>query len=83
MKRTIFSILWMVAFFAVGLTISCILLMKFPPSPLPTPEEYNQTELAIRVGVSFCIGLPIVALMLGILGKLPGTRRRKRDEIVA
>jgi hypothetical protein len=77
MKKTILTILWMIAFSAVGLTIFCILMMKFPPSPFPTPEADHQEELACLVGVSFSIGLPIIALILGICGVLPGTSRRK------
>ena len=79
MKKTILTILWMIAFFLMG---SCIfagigqVVVLFIHQPLQASDRIIM--LAVRIVACLCaIGLPILALILGIRGRLPGTRSRK------
>ncbi len=81
MKKTIFTILWMLAFFVVGLIIFGVFSYAMvQSSPHPTdPAALTDTKVRLIMLVDWLcpIGLPILALILGILGRLPGTRGRK------
>jgi hypothetical protein len=81
MKKILFTILWMFVFFIVGLGIFGHLItttLWIPPNAdVSSPDVQHK---AMRIGLViwiFLIGLPVVALILGICGVLPGTRRRK------
>jgi hypothetical protein len=79
MKKTIFIIFWTFAFFIVGLAIFAIYVMAVNPVPshadATSPEVQHWAMNAGLVSWIFPIGLPILVLILGICGKLPGTRR--------
>ena len=80
MKKTILTILWMIAFFLIG---SCIfvgfgaVIVLFMHHPYDENLDSSKM-LAVRIVAWLVgIGLPILALILGIREKLPGTRSRK------
>jgi hypothetical protein len=78
MKRVLFTIIWMIIFCIIGVLIFGIFacLMYFSSSQLTgttTIEDYK-VRLIIVVDWLFPIGLPILAIVLGIYGLLPGTR---------
>jgi hypothetical protein len=81
MKKTIFTILWMLAFFTVGFIIFGVFSYAMvQSSPHPTdPASFSDSKVRLIMLVDWLcpIGLPILALILGILGKLPGTHGRK------
>jgi heme/copper-type cytochrome/quinol oxidase subunit 2 len=81
MKKTIFTILWMLAFFVIGLIVFGVFAYAMvQSSPHPTdPASFSVTKVRLIMLVDWLcpIGLPILALILGILGKLPGTHGRK------
>jgi hypothetical protein len=81
MKKTIFTLLWMIALCIVGFvvfTIFILAVMPLPPHADPTsPDSLHRVMVYGLVSWLFPIGLPILALILGILGKLPGTHGRK------
>ena len=80
MKKTIFTILWMFAFCIIGICIfagfGAFMASLFHH---PYDEAADKSKvIAIMVVDWLCpIGLPILALILGIRGKLPGTQSRK------
>ena len=81
MKKTIFTLLWMIALCIVGFAAFAIFIldvMPLPPHVDPTSAD-SQHRVMVYGLVSwlFPIGLPILALILGIFGKLPGTQGRK------
>jgi hypothetical protein len=81
MKKTIFTILWMLAFFVVGFIICGVFsfaMVESSPHPAD-PAALTDTKVRFITLVDWLclIGLPILALVLGIFGKLPGTRSRK------
>jgi uncharacterized BrkB/YihY/UPF0761 family membrane protein len=81
MKKTIFTLLWMIALCIVGLVVFAIFItaiMPLPPHADPTsPDVQHKVMIYGLVSWVFPIGLPILALILGIFGKLPGTHGRK------
>jgi hypothetical protein len=81
MKKTIFTLLWMIAVFIVGLAVFAIFtffIMPLPPHADPTSPGVQHTVMIYGlVSWLFPFGLPILALILGIIGKLPGTHGRK------
>ena len=79
MKKSYIRVLWMFGFFAVGLILYAIFIRDILPwsfhdddSALRHKEEANAI-----VGVILMIGLPILAMILGTRGVLPGTGHKK------
>jgi hypothetical protein len=81
MKKTIFTILWMIAFFIVGFIIfgifSYVMVESSPHPTDPTSIPVGTVRLIMLVDWLCPIGLPVLALILGLFGKLPGTWSRK------
>lgn len=86
MKRALFTILWLLASFVGGVALLiCVTLLV--SLTIPRNVDVTQPEVppemrgrALMVGLAyylFLFGLPVLALVLGIRGKLPGTRRKK------
>jgi hypothetical protein len=79
MKKALFTILWMFIFFIVGLVIfAAFSFVMVQSSPRPTGAaslDDHKVRLIMVVDWLFPIGLPVVALILGICGVLPGTRK--------
>jgi hypothetical protein len=79
MKKTILTILWMIAFFLMG---SCIfagigqVVALFLHQPLQESDKPMGLTLVIAAWI-LGIGFPVLALVLGIRGRLPGTRSGK------
>jgi hypothetical protein len=73
MKRTIFIILWMVAFWIAAVIVWSVGVALFAPVPW-SDETTRKVMFWDRVGF---YGFPILALILGIFRKLPGTRSKK------
>ncbi len=67
MKRTVSTFLWTIASQVVGLVLFFVYVIVI--DPLRT-----HAGLVARL---FVIGLPVLVLLLGVLGVLPGTRRSK------
>ncbi len=65
MKRTVSTILWTIASQVVGLVIFFIYIMAIDPS---------RTHAGV-IARLFVIGLPVLVLLFGFCGVLPGTRR--------
>ena len=79
MKKTIFPILWMFAFFLIGACIFAgfgAVIVLFVHQPLEASDRIKMLAVTI-VDWLGPIGLPILALILGIRGVLPGTRSKK------
>jgi hypothetical protein len=77
MKKTMLTVLWMLAFFALGLCLYAgfIILMR----PFFHSGATDSTKaIVVMIADLLCpIGLPVVALLLGIFGKLPGTQGKQ------
>ncbi len=67
MKKTVFTFLWTIASQFVGLVIFFVYIMAIDPL---------RTHAGL-VGRLFVIGLPVLVVLLGVWGLLPGTRRTK------
>jgi hypothetical protein len=78
MKRTVFIILWMFVFliFHVAIWFGGILLWA---NPLQARWSEQTTHLIIFLDRLGLIGLPSLALILGISGVLPGTRKKEHS----
>jgi hypothetical protein len=80
-QKSLFVILWVFTSFIIGMLIFMSLVMTV----LWIPANAGVSSLDIqRKGVlmgmahfALRIGLPLLALILGIFGKLPGTRSKK------
>ncbi len=81
MKKTISVILWTVVSLIAGFVIAGFYAVNF--SHLPPHPDVNSPEVqreAMHIGFvcfSGVFALPIVTLILGICGVLPGTKRGK------
>jgi hypothetical protein len=77
--RYIFSGLWAIGSFCAAALVGGFvtgLYVRFFTVPGVRPSEQTSMLIA-QIGVAFiCLG-GIAGLVLGILGKLPGTRKRK------
>jgi len=71
MKKAAFTVLWTFAFFAGGFIT---FVAHIPPNAQVNWSEIQHTGIADWL---LAIPYPIAALILGICGKLPGTRRKK------
>ena len=79
MKKTIFIILWMVTFAVVaGIAwVVGVVLLAHPSQAMSWSDETTRKVMFWdRVAI---FGFPSLALVLGIFGKLPGTRSRKQS----
>lgn len=80
MKKSIFTLFWMAGSFVAGLVIFFSLInsvLWIPAHDVSSPDVQRK---ALDIGLSIwilLIGVPLLALILGICGVLPGTRRRK------
>jgi hypothetical protein len=83
MKKTLFTILWMFVFFIMG---SWIFAGIGTVIGLFFHHPYNETldrDKLLAVQILACIatfGFPILGLILGIRGKLPGTGSKKHSK---
>jgi hypothetical protein len=79
MKKTIFVVLWMLAFWIAGIIIWSLGVTLFAhPSQAMSWSDETTRRIMFWDRVAF-YGLPSVALILGILGRLPGTRSKKQS----
>ena len=81
MKKTVFTILWMLAFCIVGICIFAgfsAAIVLFLHHPYNEALDKNRILAVMVVDWLGPIGLPILALILGIRGALPGTRSKKQ-----
>jgi len=82
MKKLMFIILWMIIGACVGFAMwSIFLLVMIHITPNATSASaWTGHRLAVVCSVDVvCCATPIVALLLGIFGKLPGTRSKKQS----
>jgi uncharacterized membrane protein len=78
MKKTISIILWTFTALIVGFVIASFYAVHFSHlPPHPSPEAQREAKHIGFVVFSGVYALPIVTLILGIFGVLPGTKRRK------
>jgi hypothetical protein len=77
MKKTMFIILWMITFWIAAIIVWSVgvALLAHPSQAMAWSDETTR-KVMFWDRVSF-YGFPSVALILGIFGKLPGTRGRK------
>ena len=76
MKRVTFIILWTIAFAVLTLLVGGL---SFALLGRAGAESWNQDTI-VKIGVSWSViffGMPVLGLVLGLLGKLPGTKRSK------
>jgi len=76
MKRPIFIILWTAGFAALALIIGCLGFALLGFVGMATWKEAT-VVLVGRGWSAIAFGVPVVGLLLGLLGKLPGTGRIK------
>ncbi len=90
MKKTMFTLIWMVVFFIVGVIIFSAFTHAMVQLSHHPSHSTNLTATKVRLALTddnfrlvvlvdrLCsFGLPILAFVLCTLGKLPGTRSRK------
>jgi hypothetical protein len=81
MKKTLIAFRWFFASLIVGLVILGILIISglyVPPDTEVTSEGVSRKALYTGLTIwIFLIGTPLLALILGIRGRLPGTQSRK------
>lgn len=81
MKKTIFTLFWMAGSFVAGLEILFILInsvLWIPAHADVSSPDVERKALAIGLSIwVLLIGVPLLAMILGICGVLPGTRRHK------
>jgi hypothetical protein len=79
MKRTMFIILWAAVFTVLGLVSNWI----FGETGAVIQVHYEDGHSAFtKAGIALYamfFGLPLLGLILGLLGSLPGTRRIKNQ----
>ncbi len=79
MKRSIFIVLWTAAFVVLALTAS----LMFGLSGVVVRRHYENGQSALTpagmVLHTLLLGLPLLGLILGLLGRLPGTKRVERQ----
>jgi hypothetical protein len=77
MKRVIFIICWIAAFTTLGLFSNWV----FGKVGVPLERQVNGGPTTFTGAGIACLaiflGLPLLALILGLVGNLPGTARRK------
>jgi len=79
MKKTVFIVLWMISFWIIACAIWVVGVFVFthPSQAMAWPDETTQ-KVMFWDRVAF-YGSPSLALILGILGKLPGTRSKNQS----
>jgi hypothetical protein len=79
MRKVLFTILWTFEFFLAGFGVLGIffIVMAYLPDHLSEAIFSDDRRVRLIVDWLFPIGLPVLALILGIFGKLPGTRSGK------
>ena len=81
MKKVVVTILWIFCSFIVGIVVFAVfgyVMVQSSPNPTnPASLDDYKVRLIMVVDWLFPIGLPIIALILGICGVLPGTRSKK------
>jgi len=90
MKKTMFTLIWMVVFFIVGVIIFSAFAHAMVQSSRHPSHSTILTATKVRLALTddnfrlvvlvdrLCsLGFPILAFVLCILGKLPGTQSRK------
>ncbi len=79
MKRSIFIALWTAAFVVLALTAS----LMFGLSGVVVRRHYENGQSALTppgmVLHTLLLGLPLLGLILGLLGRLPGTKRVEKQ----
>ena len=81
MKKALHTLLWMFAGYLIGLIIFAVVVQVMTLDNLkdtdPPTMSDRQVLFARVVDWMFPTGLPVVALGLGVYGRLPGTREIK------
>ena len=76
MKRATFIILWTIAFAVLTLLVGGLVFALLGRAGA---ESWSQATI-VKLGMSWSViffGMPVLGLILGLLGKLPGTKRSK------
>jgi hypothetical protein len=83
MKKSMIVILWMFGSLILGLVIFMALVATVLWIPanadVSSPDIQRKGLLMGLADFAFPIGFPILALILGIFGKLPGTQSKKQS----
>jgi hypothetical protein len=77
MKKTMFIMLWMVAFWIAAVIVWSVGVAVFVDRSQAMYWSDPKTQAIILFDRITLYGFPAIALILGIFGKLPGTRSRK------
>jgi hypothetical protein len=77
MKKTIFIVLWMIVFLAFHFVIFSVGVFVFAHPSQAMSWSDQKTQMIMFLDRLGFIGFPSLALVLGIFGKLPGTRSKK------
>lgn len=83
MRKTLFTVLWVVDFFVVGYVLfigfGAAIAIYIPNRP--EAEAWMRGRMILVGLVDFVAhGLPVLALILGVCGVLPGTQSRRNFE---
>ena len=78
MKKIIFTIVWIIVFFVFHVIIWSVgvALWAHPSQAMSWSDQ--KTDLIMLLDRVGFYGFPSLALVLGIFGKLPGTRSKKQ-----
>jgi hypothetical protein len=79
MKKALFIALWVFLFLVVAFLIWGLMCSFWEPPEAPfwTDQQRQQWRQLCFYGWIILLGLPVVAMILGFLGVLPGTRTKK------
>jgi hypothetical protein len=78
MKRAIFIILWSVGFAVLTLVVGMLSFGLLGSAGMASWRESTILVIGRSWSVIF-FGMPVLGLVLGLLGKLPGTTRTKNE----
>ena len=79
MKKALFISLWALSFLVAAFLIWCVMcsFWKPPEAPFWTDQQVQQWRRLCFYGRFVFFGLPAVAVILGFVGVLPGTRTKQ------
>ena len=75
MKRTAFIILWTVVFTVLGLISNFLFGRSGAVILIHYEDGHSAFTPAGIAGLAIFLGLPLLGVILGLLGQLPGTKR--------